>query len=146
MQDVNIYIGTSFHGPARRDGEYIYILEHIRDGIPITREGMGRLEGVTENQLALTALAEALDRINCPCSLRVHTSCQHILNSMQNSWTRQWQKNGWKTAKGTEVRNTDLWARIMGQLDRHRYTFTDGDHTYSGWMEGQLKPDGRKHG
>ena len=82
----------------------------------------------------------------CPCSLRIHTSCQHILNSMQNSWARQWQKNGWKTAKGREVRNTDLWARIMGQLDRHLYTFTDGEHTYSGWMEGQLKPDGRKRG
>ena len=37
MQDVNIYIETSFHGPARKDGEYLYLLECIRNGAPATR-------------------------------------------------------------------------------------------------------------
>ena len=60
MQDVNIYIETSFHGPARKDGEYLYLLECIRNGAPATREGRGAMERATENQLALTALAEAL--------------------------------------------------------------------------------------
>ena len=145
MQDVNIYIGTSFHGPARRDGEYIYILEHIRDGIPITREGRGRMEGTTENQLALTALAEALDRIICPCQIRVHTSCQYILSSIQNGWVKQWQENGWRTAKGTEVRNAGLWAVIIDRMGLHLYAFVDEDHTYRGWMEEQFKSDGNSY-
>lgn len=92
MQDVNIYIETSFHGPARKDGEYIYLLECVRNGVPATREGRGAMERATENQLALTALAEALGRLNCPCELRIYTTCQHIINAMQNSWARQWQK------------------------------------------------------
>lgn len=146
MQDVNIYIETSIHGPARKDGRYIYILECIRDGIPETRDGGGQIERATENQLALTALEEALGRINCACELRIYTSCQHILNSMQNSWARQWQKNEWKTAKGENVKNAGLWAGILEYLDRHLYTFTDDYHTYKEWMKEQLRPDGRNYG
>ena len=113
MQDVNIYIETSFHGPARKDGEYLYLLECIRNGAPATREGRRAMERATENQLALTALAEALGRLNCPCELRIYTTCQHIINAMQNSWARQWQKNEWRNAKGTHVKNADLWVHYI---------------------------------
>ena len=49
MQDVNIYIETSFHGPARKDGEYLYLLECIRNGVPATREGRGAMEPLSWN-------------------------------------------------------------------------------------------------
>ena len=44
MQDVNIYIETSIHGPARKDGKYIYMLECIRDGIPVTLYKTGEIK------------------------------------------------------------------------------------------------------
>ena len=119
MQDVNIYIETSFHGPARKDGEYIYLLECIRNGVPATREGRGRL--------------------NCPCELRIYTTCQHIINAMQNSWARQWQKNEWRNAKGTPVKNADLWKKILQELDPHRYLFTDEYHEYRLWMQSEFR-------
>lgn len=139
MQDVNIYIETSFHGPARKDGEYLYLLECIRNGAPATREGRGAMERATENQLALTALAEALSRLNCPCELRIYTACQHIINAMQNSWARQWQKNEWRNAKGTPVKNADLWEKILQELDPHRYLFTDEHHEYRQWMQSEFR-------
>ena len=139
MQDVNIYIETSFHGPARKDGEYLYLLECIRNGAPATREGRGAMERATENQLALTALAEALGRLNCPCELRIYTTCQHIINAMQNSWARQWQKNEWRNAKGTPVKNADLWEKNLQELDPHRYLFTDEHHEYRQWMQSEFR-------
>ena len=125
MQDVNIYIETSFHGPARKDGEYLYLLECIRNGAPATREGRGAMERATENQLALTALAEALGRLNCPCELRIYT--------------RQWQKNEWRNAKGTPVKNADHWEKILQELDPHRYLFTDEHHEYRQWMQSEFR-------
>lgn len=142
MQDVNIYIGTSIHGPARKEGGYIYILECIREGEPVTREGRGRLGEATENRLALTALSEALGRIRCPCEVRIYTSCRHVLDSMGNGWARQWQKDGWRTARGKEARNAELWAAVLDHLDRHLYTFTDRWHPYRAWMKEQLKDGG----
>lgn len=143
MQDVNIYIETSIHGPARKDGKYIYMLECIRDGIPVTLYKTGEIKKATENQLALTALIEALGRLNCACDLRIHTSCQHILNAMQNSWARHWQKNGWTTAKGLPVKNVELWETVLDRLGMHLYQFTDDEHTYHQWMKGQIKIDGK---
>lgn len=145
MQDVNIYIETSFQGPARKDGRYIYMLECIKGGIPITREGIGSLEMATENQLALTALSQALSRLNCACDLRIYTGCQHIINAMSNSWAQQWQKNGWATAKGGTVKNADLWENVLGQLGRHLYIFSDECHEYRMWMKEQLKEHGRRN-
>lgn len=144
MQDVNIYIETSIHGPARKDGIYIYMLECIRDGVPWTRDGIGRMEAATENQIALTALAEALGRLNCACNLRIYTGCQHIINAMSNSWAQQWYKNGWVTAKGATVKNAALWERVLKQLGRHRYIFSDGPHEYKEWMKEQLKAHGKR--
>ena len=54
MQDVNIYIETSNKGPVRRDGEYIYVLECLRDGEPVTRDGRGQLKN-TNGKPAYTA-------------------------------------------------------------------------------------------
>lgn len=146
MQDVNIYIAGTIHGPAKKAGGYLYILECFRGGQAVTLEKSVWMENATENQLALTALGEALGRINCPCSLRIYTDCQHIIHAMRDSWARQWQKNGWRNAKGKAVKNADLWQKVLEQLDTHLYTFTDEPHTYSQWMKDELEREGEKHG
>ncbi len=62
--EVNIYIETSVHGPARRTAAGEYYIEYIKkDGTPETRNGFIREEGTTENTLALGLLAAALK--NC---------------------------------------------------------------------------------
>ena len=77
MQDVTIYIETSIHGPAKKDGKYIYLLECMREGVPVTREGRGSAEEATENQLVLLALRDALKRLNCRCAVVIYTNSGH---------------------------------------------------------------------
>ncbi len=146
MQDVNIYIETSIHGPAKKTGGYLYILECFRNGQAVTLEKSVWLEKATQNQLALMALGEALGRINCPCSLRIHTDCQHIIHAMGENWARQWQKNEWRNAKGRMVKNAGLWQKVLDQLDPHLYTFTDEPHTYALWMREELEREGKRYG
>ena len=144
MEEVNIYIGSSIHGPRKKAGGYIYILECIRDGQAVTLEKHEWVGQATENRLCLMALSEALKRLNCPCQLKVYTGCEHIMNAMGNGWARQWQKNGWKNAKCHPVKNADLWEQTLSQLDRHLYTFDCGYHVYKNWMEGQLEREQAK--
>ena len=141
MQDVNIYIETSNKGPVRRDGEYIYVLECLRDGEPVTRDGRGQLKNTTENQLTLQALLEALSRLRCPCELRIYTQCEYVANAIKNGWARQWQKNGWQTAKGKPVKDLKLWEKVMDQLDRHLYRLFGGCTEYSIWMADEMRRD-----
>ncbi len=144
MQNVNLYIETSIHGPAKKPGSYIYILECVRNGEARTRDGRGAIGETTENALALTALAEAVQRITEPCSLRVFTRCEHILNVMGNHWARQWRKNGWRNAKGSPVKHAELWEKALCGLDRHCCLFTDEEHSYTRWMQEELKRNRRK--
>ena len=139
MQDVNIYIETSHHGPIRKDGMYMYVLECVRDGVPFTREGGGSLQKASENQLALAALVSAMGRLRCACELHVYTGCDYIANAINNAWMREWRKAEWKTAKGAEVKNKELWEKAAGELDKHLYKVFPGAHQYTAWMRQELE-------
>lgn len=141
---INLYIETSIKGPKIQDGEYIYVLEYIVAGVPVTRAGRGRKEAATENRLALTALVEAVERLNRPAYLRIYTRCGHVLHSLQNHWTRQWQASGWKNAKGKPVSNIDLWEHLLEALEPHVYTITEEDHSYREWMLVELSIEREK--
>ena len=141
MQNVNIYIGVSVKGPRRASGVYIYILECMKGGETVTRKGRGRLEDASENQLTLTALAEALGRLRTSCVLTVHTSCAYVIRALEDDWTERWKENGWLTSRCQSVKNAELWQRVLEGLEPHDCCFSSEPHSYSGWMAEELKKD-----
>lgn len=129
--EVGIYIETSIHGPARRPAVGEYYIEYIKkDGSPETRSGFLREEMTTENALALELLQAALKRLVSPCSVRVNTQCEHILNVMDNHWLPQWEKAGWVTAKGKLIKNMALWQHCKELMQDHAVTFESGPHSF----------------
>lgn len=146
MFKVNIYIETTWKGPARRPGAAMWLVEYeTKTGIPVTREGLVWLEDGTENQGALTALAEALEILTKSCSARIFTRCEHILCSTGNFWHIQWEKNAWHNARGKEVKNADLWQRVTEAMKHHACTFCKEDHSYRQVMELTLRKEMGKH-
>lgn len=138
MQDVTIYIETSIHGPARKEGKYIYILECMRDGKPVTREGRGGVEEATENQLVLLALRDALKRLNCRCAVVIYTNAGNIAGAINNRWPEAWKKNGWKNTQGKPVKNAELWKEVTELLECHMYLCDTESHSYSDWLKSQM--------
>lgn len=133
--EVSIYIETSIHGPARRPAVGEYYIEYIKkDGSPETRSGFLREEMTTENALALGLLQAALKRLVRPCSVRVNTRCEHILNVMGNHWLPQWEKAGWVTAKGKLIKNMTLWQQCRELMMDHTVTFENGPHSFRNRM------------
>ena len=123
--EVNIYLETSLHGPAVRSGTGEWIVEYIKtSGKPEVRRGMVNRDKTTENALTLFLLWEALGILTRTCQVRIYTSCPHILNTMQNNWLAQWERNGWINAKGKPVKNADLWKKCM-ELGRNHYIEVD---------------------
>lgn len=132
---INLYIATTIKGKAvRKYGAYLYVLEWVKDGVPYTRSRAGHMLEVNEDKLALTALLCALNRVREPAEIRVFTDCAHIIHAVQNHWYKQWEKAGWKNAKGKPVKEPDLWEGITKALDPHIVTLTDEKHSYSAWM------------
>ncbi len=133
--EVNIYIETSYRGPAKRKGVAMWLVEYKKkDGTPVTRDGMIYLDESTENQASLMAVAAAVNILNKKCLIRVNTRCEHILNTIQNYWHIKWQQNGWCNAKGNPIKNAEQWKEMLVALEKHSYTFVTGHHEYREWM------------
>ena len=139
---VTIFIETSFHGPAIRQAAGAWLIEYIKkNGDPETRQGLISKEKTTENALALELLKEALGRLTKPCSIRVNTECDHILNVMRNHWLPQWEKNEWRNTKNKPVKNAELWPQCQELLMMHSITFDSGEHSYRKVMQADIKKE-----
>lgn len=110
--NVNIYIETSFRGPAVRKATGAWIVEYMSGtGKLITRGGILYADNTTENGLALHLVSKSFSILTKTCYAVVFTECGHVLRTMQNHWIWQWRKNGWINAKGKMVRNAEMWNK-----------------------------------
>lgn len=83
-----------------------------------TRELKGGEAHTTNNRMELTATIEALEALNRPCEIDLHTDSQYVRDGITR-WIHNWKRNGWKTADKSPVKNADLWERLDAALVRH---------------------------
>lgn len=136
---VNIYIETSCTGPAKRKAAGAWIVEYqMKSGKPVTRGGIMYDSLTTENELALNLIRKAFSILNKTCQVRVFTKCSHVLNTMNNHWLWQWQKNHWMTAKKKLVRNAEIWKPCAELIEKHMTEWTDENHAYGMCMQARI--------
>ena len=52
----------------------------------------------TNNRMELTAAIEALESLNRPCEVSLHTDSQYLRGGV-TGWINIWKRNGWRTAR-----------------------------------------------
>ena len=71
----------------------------------------------TNNRMELTAILTALRIIDQIESSRVEiciiTDSAYCCNALNEKWYVNWLNNGWKTSDKRDVKNQDLWRRIV---------------------------------
>lgn len=140
--NVNIYIETSFRGPATKKAAGAWIVEYLSStGKPITRGGILYADKTTENELALQLIRKAFSILTKTCCTVVFTECGHILRTMQNHWLWQWRKNGWINARGKPVKNAEIWNKCADLLEKHMTEWTDAEHSYRKCMQSRIKKE-----
>jgi ribonuclease HI len=72
----------------------------------------------TNNRMELTAAIEALESLNRPCEVTLHTDSQYLRSGVTD-WIGNWKSNGWRTASKKPVKNEDLWRRLDSAAERH---------------------------
>lgn len=140
--NVNIYIETAYRGPAKRRMAGAWIVEYLlQSGKPVTRGGILYADITTENEMTLLLLKHAFSILTKTCCVRVFTTCTHVLNTMENHWLWQWQKNNWKNAKEKTVSNAYLWQQCAALMEKHVTEWTDGGHSYRQCMCGRIRKE-----
>ncbi len=80
----------------------------------------GAEENTTNNRMELTAAVEALRALKRPCEVHLYTDSQYLKKAFTEGWLEKWQRNGWKTAAKTPVKNRDLWEALLKEVARHQ--------------------------
>ena len=42
----------------------------------------------------------------------LYSDSAYVVNTINNGWLTKWQLNNWKTTKGDDVKNKDLWKEL----------------------------------
>ena len=86
------------------------------------KELSGGEMSTTNNRMELTSVIKALEALKEPCDVSLYTDSQYVANAINLGWLESWQQKGWKR-KGGEVKNPDLWVKLVPLLDKHKVTF-----------------------
>lgn len=88
--------------------------------------GAGR--EASKNSNTLQALIEAVKILNKTCMISIYSSSEYLVEPFRQGWVQNWEKHGWKNAKGNEVRNANQWKELRAALAPHtaRFLYPDG--------------------
>ena len=141
MDKVNIYVVTTAKSPAPQKAAGYFIIEHVKDGIPITKEGRLYRDRITGTDLTLQLLCNAVylvSKSNVEYETLVIATKDPLVDSAFNQkWIDTWKENEWKNKKGEEVSNSEDWQQLCSLLDglSHRYLFSNKNTSYFNIME-----------
>ncbi len=72
----------------------------------------------TNNRMELMGAIQALEALNKPCKVELHTDSQYVMKGI-SEWIHGWKRRGWTTADKKPVKNDDLWKRLDAARLRH---------------------------
>lgn len=71
----------------------------------------------TNNRMELTAVVRSMEKIlksgSRKNNYKIFSDSAYVVNSINNMSIDKWRINGWKTTRGEEVKNRDLWERFI---------------------------------
>lgn len=73
----------------------------------------------TNNRMELTAAIRALEALNKPCRVALHTDSTYVRDGI-TKWIHGWRRNGWRTADRMPVKNAELWQQLLDAVADHR--------------------------
>ena len=82
------------------------------------RELCGGELATTNNRMELMGAIQALEALNKPCQVELHTDSQYVRTGI-TEWLAAWKARGWRTAAKAPVKNEDLWKRLDAARLRH---------------------------
>lgn len=94
----------------------------------------------TNQRAELTAILRALEITEPHQPVRIVTDSQYSINCA-TVWAQSWERKGWKTASGEDVKNQDL---VRGIRERVKEREAQGAATAFEWVKGHAMNPGNE--
>lgn len=114
--NVTIYTdGACIRNPGPGGAAFI-----IRSGDLIKKGAFNMGEETTNNKCEMMAAIKALEALpEDGCTVHLHSDSKYMLSGFTEGYIKKWVSNGWKTAKGDNVKNQDFWQRLNELNKKH---------------------------
>jgi ribonuclease HI len=89
----------------------------------VKKEMSGYAPDTTNNRMELTAVIRGLSAVKKPVKITLYTDSKYITDAINKNWVLNWQRNGWKNASKSPVKNQDLWQELLALIAKHRPIF-----------------------
>lgn len=77
----------------------------------------------TNNKMELLAIISGLEILKESCNVTIYSDSAYCINAFNEGWIDSWVANGWKNSNKKEVKNADLWKRLLSLLNVHDVKF-----------------------
>ncbi len=124
MQEVKLFSDGSARGNPDGPGGYGTVLQ-FRDALGELHEkelsqGYRR---TTNNRMELLGCIAGFEALNHPCEVQVYSDSRYLVDAFNQHWIENWIRHDWKRGKNGEVKNIDLWKRLLRAIEPHRVSF-----------------------
>ncbi|MBP5608642.1 MAG: ribonuclease HI [Lachnospiraceae bacterium] len=124
MTKVTIYTDGAARGNPDGPGGYGAVLQFVDSkGVLHEKELSAGYKKTTNNRMELMAAIVALEELTKPCEVDLHSDSKYLVDAFNQHWIDSWLKKGWKRGKNEEVKNIDLWKRLLKAKEQHKVNF-----------------------
>ena len=124
MAKVKIFTDGAARGNPDGPGGYGVVLQFVDSkGQLHEMEYSAGYKKTTNNRMELMAAIVGLEALNRPCEVELYSDSQYLVNAFNQHWIEGWIKKGWKRGKNEDVKNVDLWKRLLAAKKPHNVTF-----------------------
>lgn len=121
--DVIAYTDGSARGNPGPGGYGAVLTCTVTSGKQHKLELSGGYRRTTNNRMELMGVIVALEALNRPCNVTLHSDSQYVVKAFNDHWIEGWVRRGWKTAAKKPVKNVDLWQRLLAAKEPHQVSF-----------------------
>lgn len=113
-------------GTAEGKGGWAFLILESEPGydMKITKEDSGHKNGTTNQEMEITACAEALDAVEKAVGpINLYSDSAYVINCLKDRWYDKWRENGWVNSKKKPVENRQAWERLISLVELYNVNF-----------------------
>ena len=124
MQNVTLYTDGAARGNPDGPGGYGAVLQFVdSQGNLHEREFSAGYIRTTNNRMELMAVIAGLEALTKPCRVEIVSDSKYVTDAFNKKWIDGWLKKNWKRGKNENVKNVDLWKRLLKAKEQHQVSF-----------------------
>lgn len=123
MKHVDIWTDGASKGNPGPGGYGIVIKYTDKNGKENRLELKEAFKETTNNRMEVLSAIVALEHLKEPCEVTLTSDSKYLVSAFNEDWISTWIKKDFRRGKSDEVKNIDLWERLIELTKKHKVEF-----------------------